>query len=96
VGLDGEEGVREAGARVSVSVGGTGRRVGILEPWELESERHGGDGGGRESRRRESLPGAARARHGEEEEEEERKKVPFMGSLRANVFGPFSKMLVAS
>jgi hypothetical protein len=52
MGLDREEGVGEAGARVSVYVGGAAVCSWVLEPWELESERHGGDGGGRwESRR---------------------------------------------
>lgn len=47
MGLDREEGVGEAGARVSVYVGGAAVCSWVLEPWELESKRHGGDGGGR-------------------------------------------------
>lgn len=62
MGLDREEGVGEAGARVSVYVGGAAVCSWVLEPWELESERHGGDGGGRrrwpvgEQERREAGP----------------------------------------
>lgn len=66
--LDGEEGVGEARVRVLGGAGG-----GVLEPWELELERHGGAGRG-------EMQGEE---HGEEDEDKEGFKVGCFGLGRS-------------